>query len=201
MAQIAKIRHPEYRSMSANWTKWRSVYEGGDAFIEDYVEQFSTRETAPEFKARKKITPIAAFAKGAINDIKNAIFQRTVDITREGGPKTYQEAVKGIGLGVDMNGESMNTFIGKNIIGELLTMGKVGVFIDMPELAGDSIADTEGVSPYLYVYRAEDILSWTYQRSDVGFYFSSLLLRDYINEIDENTGLVEKTVERIRHLY
>jgi hypothetical protein len=198
---ITKIRHPDYNAMVESWAKWRSVYKGGDSFIEDYVSKFSDRETETDFQNRKKITPIAAFAKGAINDIKNAIFQRTVDITREGGPKSYQEAVTGKGLGVDMNGESMNTFIGRDIIGELLTMSKVGVFVDMPEFSGESLADSAGVIPYLYVYKAEDILSWAHQRSEEGFYFSQVLLRDYINEYDPDTNLVTDTIERYRFLY
>ena len=199
--KITEIRHPDYSDMKANWKKWRSVYKGGDSFVEDYVSAYSDRENTTDFDNRKAMTPVAAYAKGAINDIKNAIFQRTVDISRIGGPQSYIDAVQGTGFGVNMNGASMNTFIGRDIICELLSMGKVGVFVDMPEFSGESLADTEGISPYLYVYHAEDILSWAYQRSDEGYYFNQLLLRDYINEYDEVSHLITGTIERFRFLY
>ena len=47
------------------------------------------------------MTPIPAFARLAINDVRNAIFQRMRDITRRGGTTSYQEAVAGLNLGVD----------------------------------------------------------------------------------------------------
>ena len=197
---ITEIRHPEYNIMLSKWNKWRSVYLGGDDFIESYVTKFSDRENNNDFTNRKSITPVAAFAKGAINDIKNAIFQRTVDITREGGPESYRQAITGIGLGVDLNGESMNTFIGRHIISELLTMKKIGVYVDMPELSGESLLDTKDKHPYLYAYKAEDILSWAIQHNEKGFYFSHLLLRDYINDIDKETGLPKSVIERYRYL-
>src|SRR5436853_6120818 len=75
---IVSIRHPEYSIQSSKWAKWRLVYEAGDNFIENYLKKFSSREGETDFNLRKDITPIPSFAKAAINDIKNSIFQRTV---------------------------------------------------------------------------------------------------------------------------
>ena len=43
------------------------------------------------------------------------------------------------------------------VLEELLVMGKVGVFVDAPHVAGDTLADVEHYRPYLYVYKLEKI--------------------------------------------
>ena len=106
------------------------------------------------------MTPIPKFAGAAINDIRNAIYQRMRDITRKGGSKAYQYAVNGNNLGVDRRGSTMNAFIGVKVLTELLVMGRVGVFVDAPPVPqAATLADSGGVPPYLYKYDIEDILS------------------------------------------
>jgi len=187
---IIDLRHPEYDAMIRNWRKWRMTYVSGDAYIEKYVKKFSKSEDENEFKERKEITYVPAFAKGAINEIKNSIFQRTADITREGGPYNYKEAIAGRLGGVDLMGSSMNTFIGREILPELLTMGKVGVFIDMPSIEEEQTtrAESSKLSPYIYLYKAENILSWTTARHEDNYIFSSLLLRDFVEVPNKETG-------------
>ena len=100
--------------------------------VEIYLEKFSGREDQLEFNARQQVTPVPRFAGAAINDIRNAIYQRMRDITRKGGSKTYQNAVNGLNLGVDRRGATMNAFVGVKVLTELLVMGRVGVFVDAP---------------------------------------------------------------------
>ena len=159
---LVDSRHPGYLSGMTDWRKWRLSYDGGDEFREVYLEKFSSREDQTEFNARKAMTPIPKFAGAAINDIRNAIYQRMRDITRKGGSKAYQYAVNGMNLGVDHRGSTMNAFIGVKVLTELLVMGRVGVFVDAPAVpSGATLADVGGISPYLYKYDIEDILSWT----------------------------------------
>src|SRR5208283_368511 len=108
---LVDSRHPGYLSGMTDWRKWRLTYDGGDEFREIYLEKFSGREDQAEFNARKQVTPVPRFAGAAINDIRNAIYQRMRDITRKGGSKTYQNAVNGLNLGVDRRGSTMNAFV------------------------------------------------------------------------------------------
>lgn len=194
--------HPEYIACHQDWEKWRLVYEGGDDFISRYLKKFSRRESNADFVQRKQITPNPSFAAAAVNDIKNSIFQRMVDITREGGSPTYQAAVKGSLGGVDLCGSTMNYFIGHCILPELLTMGKVGIFIDMPPIPpGASLADTMNMHPYLYYYRVEDILSWTPCNFGQPGQFKSVLLRHWVIEYDEATGLANGRRQVLRRLW
>ena len=175
-ATIAELMHPEYTALSALWDKYRLTYEGGYNFIQAYLEKMSTRETADDFTVRKKIAYVPAHAKAALIEVKNSIFNRMSEIIRVGGPASYQIAIQGQDGGVDYKNSTMNSFISSAVIPELLSMGKVGVYVDKQGL-GDNITlkDTRNVRPYLYTYRAEDIRSWKYDNQNN---LVSVLLRD-----------------------
>jgi hypothetical protein len=160
------------------WSTWRDTYEAGDDYTQSYLQKFSTRETNEEFNARKLITPVPAFAKAAINDVRNSVFQRMRDVLRKGGSKIYTEAVEGLQGGVDLRGSNMNVFTGYEVLTELCIMGRCGVFIDMPSFSAQTLADTQGARPYLYMYPVEDILSWTASKPHETTDFSAILLRD-----------------------
>lgn len=198
--KLIDIRHPHYRAKTSSWLKWRYVYEGGDAFVERYTLKFSERESLPSWHARRKITPSAAFAKSAVNKIKDSIFQRLSDIVRRGGSDSYQRAITGADNGVDLHGQSMTTFIGRETLPELLTMARVGVYVDRAPLEGPSIKDQAGNHPYLYMYKTEEILSWSYRRDRVDE-FQSLLLRDWVDEYDLGSGLPCDQWCRYRHIW
>jgi hypothetical protein len=190
---IGDIVHPDYNDTL--WAKWRLVYEGGDDFVEEYLEQFSRREDSGQFAKRKRLTPIPGFAKGAINEIKNAIFERAVEISRKDGPKTYQEAMQGRLGGVDLRGGTMNWFIGHKVLPELLPMKRVGIYIDQPKI-GSTLAAKGDQHPYLYTYTSENIRSWAFD--DYGT-MTNLLLRDWIYVYHEVSGLPRGLQARYRH--
>lgn len=193
---IIDVRHPEYDE--ENWTKYALAYSAGHDFVENYVKMFSNKEDATEFINRKAYSYTPAFAKEAINEVKNAIFQRISDVTRTGGSELFRKVFEGQFGGVDLKCSSMNAFIGRDLLPELLIKAKVGVFVDMPILYGDTKTVEKGNHPYLYHYKAEDILSWDVAYDAQGFYFTSVLLRDYVNVFDED--LPADTEERFRLL-
>lgn len=197
-SSIIHFRHPQFASDAADWEKWRLTYEGGKHFLEQYLIKFTFRETDVDFNERKKITPIPAFAKSAVNDIRNGIFQRMTDIQRSDGSKTYQEAIAGKHLGVDLDGSTMNFFMGSVVLTELLITGRVGIYVDMPEISGPTIADVQNKQPYLYMYQIEDILSWSCTRPDEISEFKSILLRDTCFDLDHRTQLPIGHVQRFR---
>jgi hypothetical protein len=195
-------RHPGYLSGMTDWGKWRLTYDGGDSFRDAYLERFSTREDQADFATRKAVTPVPAFAKAAINDIRNAIYQRLRDVVRKGGSEVYQAAVNGHNLGVDHRGSTMNAFLGVKVLTELLVMGRVGVFVDHPLIpAGATLANVSRPSPYLYKYDIEDILSWTCSKPEAPSEFQAVLLRDTTMQYDPSTMLPTLSVQRYRYLW
>jgi len=180
MAKFSVIdtRHPRYFHDTPYWAKWREVYDGGEHYTDQYLTKFTERESTSDFNDRKAITPIPTYAKAAVNDVRNSIFQRMRDITRRDGSTAYMSAVAGEKGGVDLRGSSMNGFLGIDCLTELLVMGKVGVYVDMPELEGPTLADVGTARPYLYMYQVEDILAWSLSKPEEPGEFQAVLLRD-----------------------
>jgi hypothetical protein len=189
--------HPSYSKWAGDWEKWRLAYEGGSDFIDKYLERLSDRETDTDFNARKLITYCPRFAGSAVDDVKNAIFQRMVDVKRIEGPASYQNAIAGLGWGVDLLGNTMGSFVGTEIIAELLTMTKVGVLVDMPQQdeLGVTQADKENKHPFLSAYPIEDIINWSMDPDG----FNVLLLKE-TEEVTDDLGLPESLVVRYRYM-
>src|SRR5690606_13050663 len=99
---ITAVRHPFYAAKSIEWEKWRYVYNGCEDFINKYLEKFSSRDDAGDYSRRKRLTPTPNFAKAAVNDVKNSIFQRLTDVNRRDGSDSYQTAIRGDAYGVDL---------------------------------------------------------------------------------------------------
>ena len=186
---ITGLRHPQYLEDEIYWHDWRETYEGGPSYVQKNLKKFSNRETDEDFKDRKAVTPIPSFAKAAVNDIRNSIFQRLRDISRRGGSENYIRSCAGEIGGVDNKCSSMQTFLGIDVLTELLVMGRVGVYVDMPVLSGfRTMADEGNARPYCYMYRVEDILSWTPSRPEEPGDFSAVLLRDYAIAYNQGLG-------------
>lgn len=186
---------------SYDYFKWRLTYKGGRHFINQFLKTFSKREEDSDFKDRRDISYAPTFAKLAINKLKNTFYSRMSEIVRKGGPESYQSAVAGEKGGVDLFGCSMNAFIGQDVLEELMTMKVVGVFIDKPVLDGNLLSQNLGKKPYLYLYKAEDILTWDYSYINGEYVYYNVLLRDTNYDYDQTTGLVKGTTIRFRHMW
>lgn len=193
-----KMKHPYYSEQEDNWVKYRHTYLGGDRFVKTYLQKFSKRESDPDFETRKGITYCPSFAAAALNDIKNSIYQRMAEISRIGGHKSYQEAIGGHNGGVNLKGASMNNFIGQLMLPELLMMGRVGVYVDMPVVDGPLLSDAIDKRPYLYIYTAEQIPAWNTCYVDGEEVLKSVLLHETRDVVDQETGLVTDVEEIAR---
>lgn len=198
--KISEIKHPEYKSGIDCWIKWRHAYESGDAFIDNYLRPYSRRERPIDYQERRSMTYVPAYATRGINRIRNAIYSRLGLVRREGGSVAYQAAIKGEKGGVDRLRSSMATFIGMEVLPELLAMQKVGIYIDRPE--GDPLtkADELGKNCYCYIYRREDVRAWSYDETNEIGRFKALLLRDCIYKQDDEYGLDSEEVVQYRLL-
>lgn len=177
--------------------EWRYTYAAGQDFVNLYLKPLSGRETPEQLAARKEYTFCPAFAQQAVDEIKNAIVHCLPNVTRIGGPQSYQEAIRGYQGGVDLCNTSMNMFIGAQVLAELLTMRVCGVLVDNAADVGVTIQDKGNKHPYFQVYRREDILSWTPFRPVHGY--DKLLLREHYTEVDDETGFPLRETERRRY--
>lgn len=190
---IQTITHPSYDEKT--YSKFRLTFEGGEAFRKEYLRKFSKREDDTDFSERTEITYVPAFAKAAIIDIKNAIFNRMADVRRVNGDDTYMQAMHGHNRGVDNNGSSMNAFIGSKVLPELLPIGKLAICVDKSTETSTTKADDVRNSPYLYTYRAEQIRSWTIGADGE---LEAILLKARVEEVNEEYGLVSGIKDEYR---
>lgn len=156
--------HPTYLGIIEYLSLYRDTMEGGDAYIENYLKKYSDFETTSDFSARKDLTYIPAVVKSAVREVIQAIFNRLVDVSRVGGGKSYTDAVE---VNIDNKNNSMTNFIGQIVLPELLTAGRVGVFIDKPKDIGSTYADSKNVKPYIYIYYSEQIVNWKYSVDNI----------------------------------
>src|SRR5690606_18340332 len=166
-----------------------------------YLYRHSNDEDRLDFNERKKISYVPAFATAGILEVKNSIYQRLCDITRNGGTLSYQNATKGLINGVDLLGASMDTFIGLEVLPELLFMQRVGIYVDMQPRQGPTVADNLAIRPYLYTYKIEDILSWSFDDRPNTDRFRALLLRDHTFDYESDTFLPKSESSRYRYYY
>lgn len=145
-------------SYFSNIQELRVIYKADSEFVFQYLKRYSNRESVEDFANRRAITPIPAFATTAVDEIKNAIFQRIADVVRTNVPDSYLKAVSGDSLGVDRNGSTMAEFIGKNILPELLIASRVGICIDSKVENALTQADVKGERPYCRIFKTENIL-------------------------------------------
>jgi len=194
---LSTLVHPLYAEMSEQWLKWRLTLASGEDFKETYLKKFSLRETEEDFQDRLELTYVPAFAKINLYEIRNAIFQRAIDIIRKGGSPSYVEAVAGQQGGVDLSSTTLSAFLEQDVILELLAMARVGIYVDMPVLQGDTLLDKGTLHPYLYIYPTESIKSWLYG-SDQKLQKVLLFQKKYT--YDELTGLPLDYIDIYRYM-
>lgn len=188
------IPHPEWYLCQEEMHKHRLVYTGGTSFRDYYLKRFGSREEPEDFEYRRGVTYIPTPAKAAVNEIANSIIERLSDVERTAGPESYQQAIQ---QGIDGHGRSLNGFLATEIIGELLAMGRVGVYIDRDDLGEEpSLLESRALRPYIYAYRRENILNWAYDSRNR---LIGLLLREAIEDLDQS-GMVTKMNARYRRL-
>jgi hypothetical protein len=184
-----------------DWVEWRYCYSAGRLFRDEYLERFSDRETKKEFARRRDLTPIPSYARLEITRVRNALTQRFPDIIRRGGTKAWQEAVAGIGRGVDRRGSSMNSYLSKYLVPEVLVMRRVGVLVDAPRVIGETAADVpENFRPYLNYYPVEHIERLIPAPVESPSDWSAVLVKDINREYDVETGSVTD-VQTWRYYY
>ncbi len=177
----------------ADWREWRDCYAGGSHFRSEYLEQYDGKEETADYNRRERLTPIPTYAKKEINAVKNAVSQRLPDIIRREGSDKWQEAVRGVGRGIDLRGSSMNNYISQTLLAEMLIMGEVGVLVEAPELPKMerqlSKADIpKTFQPYLNMFAIEDAPILIEAPSDSVSDWAHVLLRSHKHEFNLKTG-------------
>lgn len=171
------MNHPTYDSTLL--TKYRYTYSDPAQFMLTYLyKRYDEEDSAWMDRQRLKHNP--AFAREAVDEFARALVQRSSEIKRVGGHPLYHRLVEGLDGGIDRQGNSMNAFLSKFIIGELMAMGSVGVYVDNDSYTPNTLVAES--RPYIYSYTAEDILNWHYADGEL----QALLIRDHVEKLEDN---------------
>jgi len=182
-----KIQIIQHKSYTADlWKRWRAIKEGGDDLIKDFLYQRNKEQTT-EFNLRKKLAYDPGDAAAAVKDVTDALAIRiTTEVNRNLFNKDTSGIFSGLMGGVDLNGSTMGGFIAREILPELCFMKRIGIFVDAPIRKGPTKADITPVDhPYLTIYKAENIINYTYKGTEL----ISLLLRENRPKYDPDTQL------------
>ena len=177
--------HPSIQEIP--YERWRHIKEGGDIFVETYLEAREA-ESSATFNSRRNMTPDPATASAAVDDVINS-FAARMDVSRTGGSKEYQECILGKLGGVDKEDTDLQTYLLKETIPELCYMSKFGWLIQNFTQPGDPRK-----FPYIIPLRAEQIRNWTYVNREL----VSLLISDTAAVVDPETGFSDEDKEVFR---
>lgn len=193
---ITITKHPKYTENQDAWELYRAVFEGGKEFITNYLRKLKDEDDT-DFSERTEMTYNPAFAKEGVIEVINSIYQRLNEVRRSDGDDMYHKVVQGALGGIDLQGSTMNYYMGVNVLNELAFMGRVGIYVDsFDNVEGTSVAEKGDKHPYIYTYAAEDIYNWVYNDLNPS-QLDAVLLRDYIYVKDES-GLPKELQERFR---
>lgn len=193
--QLIEARHPEHMADRLLWVGYQLAYDGGTRYIRDNLVK-GVRESTADYNNRMELTHCPNICAQAVEELRDALFQRMVFIQRNGGSSTYHAATEGQLDGVDLRSSKMDSFIGLHVVPQLLIKRRVGVLVDMPQDIGQTLADIKGKHPYINVYNAEQILNWT---TDARGEYTSLLLGEVVDELDQLYNFPLRTIDHYRY--
>lgn len=181
--------HPS--RINTPFERWRFIKDGGDLFVEEYLESREA-ELDADFSARRDMTPDPGTASSAIDDVTNSFVAR-MDVTRSGGDREYQEVIAGKLGGVDHKDTDLQTYMIKETVPELCYMSKFAWIVQ-----NFSNPDDPYKTPYIIPVRGENIWNWTYVNNEL----VAVALRDFASVVDPDTGFSteEKEVYRVFRL-
>lgn len=169
--------HPEYAYWQNAWEAIRDCVLG-EFQIKQKSEKYLAKlagHTAEEYAAYCDRAYFYNMTARTVNGLVGTVFRKEPKI--KGIEKALQENLKLI----TKNNTGINLFA-KEIVGEVLTVGRYGVLLDM---------DREGKKPpFLVGYATENIVDWTVEDIDGRFVVKEIVLREVLSKREsiKNTG-------------
>ena len=170
--------HPEYKKHQTQVEKVSNVYTGVDTAAQ-YLQQY-TQEEKGEYEKRQDIATLDNFVFRTVDDIKNIIFRKPLDLTSITNA-TLLEYMKKIDFTSNINE------FAKNILVNRIKDGKTFILVDTQTYNTEEIktqADViaAGIRPYFVNIPRKNILNWKLNES--GEYKQIVIQEEYTVEND-----------------
>lgn len=152
-----KAEHKDYAAMLPKWNRCIDVCKGQDAIHGAGVAYLPklTEQTDTEYAAYRDRTPFYGATWRTITGLQGMIFRKPPSVSV---PKSIEEMLKDINL----SGTPLHIFA-LEASEECLKLGRVGVFVDFPEVSEGATAADMGVQnlrPSMKLYSAVSIINW-----------------------------------------
>jgi hypothetical protein len=151
---MAKVQqaHKDVQSMGDRWRRCRDVVSGSDAVKAkrgDYLPELEGGGSGYEgYLSRAMFYPAG---KRTVIGLAGMLLGKPITISKV--PESFKADMRDVTL----DGVSLLSFIGKMGI-DLLSVGRVGVLIDMPDTPSTT------ARPYWTLYRGEQVVNWRVKR-------------------------------------
>lgn len=187
---MVNSQHPDVINTAPLWHRCRDVYAGRDALLAASTAYLPWPDgmSAEDYRAYLlRAMPLGAFQR-TVAALAGALLRRPPRLTNV--PPSILSHLED----VDFEDQALPAFA-QTLAHEVLTVGRVGVLLDMPSepIEGDPLR------PYWTVYRAEDIVNWrTTRRGNDPAVLVQLVLRERVTVDKLGDPFAHVVMERYR---
>jgi hypothetical protein len=174
--------HPKYNRFTEKWQRCQDTYDGQDAIHQAGVRYLPMLidQPAAAYDAYKGRTPFYNATYRTIVGLVGMVFRRPPHVEV---PPAIKEMLKDVTL----SNKPLQVF-GQDISTEALKKGRVGIFVDCPEVRQPqngyaTLADqlTQNVRPSLLMYVAESIINWKTDKINNKVVLSMVVLKEDVS--------------------
>ncbi len=159
--------HPDYDANIDQWRFFLSSYFGGRSYRDgNYLLQHPF-ESSTNYARRKEIAYYYNYCGPIVDIMVSHLFRRPVK--RDFGSLSTDMLFSGFLRDVDFDGASLMQFM--RDAGRFASVyGRVSIVVDRPRLLPSTRGEAQelGVRPYLALVTPENLIDWSYSRSETG---------------------------------
>lgn len=183
------------RLWTRNEQRWNFLlesYMGGEEYARGLHLTKYVNETAGEYSARVRSTPLENHCKSVISSYTSFLFREPPH--REFGSIEYDPVLEEFLEDADLEGRSWDSFM-KEVAVWTAVFGSVWILIVKPNVGAETKGDEQqlGVRPYVNLITPLLVTDWTWSRQANGRY--NLTYLKYIEDANDSTSTIKEWFE------
>ena len=178
-----------YDAYNEQWTYLLESYVGGEEYRNaGHLTRYQL-ETASEYSARLKTTPLENHCQSVISVYNSFLFRESPK--RDFDRNTESFELEMFLRDADLDGRSLDAFM-KDVATWSSVFGHSWIIVAKPNVGAVTVADEQalGVRPYVSLLTPLTMLDWTWSRNEMGRYVLS-----YIRYLEDSNGDVRVVKE------
>ena len=195
---MVDTQHSEYSNSLATWTLCRDVVAGDDAikskktiYVPALEEQSDT-----EYANMLNRAVFENYTARTLDGLSGLVFSKQA---------TYEVPTNLEALFNDIDLENKTlTDLAQKAVDEVLTVGRVGLFVDMASIdtTGMTLAEAEALNirPYIKIYTSEAIINWKYETINNKQTLTMVVLQENKEVWEDEFTSVNQTIYRVLSL-